>query len=574
MKSIHVIALLLIILMLVSTRSATAQQPTPTPPPRDESIRGRVINEAGQPIPGVDISLDVLGGYMGHRASTDSDGNFKIAGLDSGVYRLYLYSPGYVMQLPNSDSPTYRTGDRVDVTMMKGAVITGSVINIGGDPIVNVQVRAYRIRDADGNRAESPYVSDPVFTDDRGYYRMWALPPGTYLIAAGGRGQYFGSVNPFANDAMTYAPASTRDTAAEIVARSNQETTVDIRYRGDRGHTVSGRVSGVAPPATASPTVRLIELETHITIGTLLVNTADKSFQLDGVADGDYEIVATAGGGRVDSVTASPRRIAVRGTDVTGIDLVLAPMASLEAHVNLEPDQKLNCGRRRESALRETMVTLRRSRPEARSANPKDKPSDTLEDAVSTSTVYQNVPNDKGDMRFRDLSAATYRFEIRLPAAGWYLRTLSFAKPDVNLARNGLPVKLGDKISGVTITITEGGASLRGRMTFAEGETPPANLRVYLVPAEREHADNPLRFFEDTVAGDQTFVIGNIAPGKYWLLAQRPEKAEANATKSPRTDNDFRARILKAATAANQGISFKPCERTVDYEFRYPSAKP
>ena len=184
------------------------------------------------------------------------------------------------------------------------------------------------------------------------------------------------------------------------------------------------------------------------------------------------------------------------------------------------------------------------------------------------------MPNDKGDIRFRDLSAATYRFEIRVPAAGWYLRTLSLAKPDVNLARNGLPVKLGDKISGVTITITEGGASLRGRMTFAEGETPPANLRVYLAPAEREHADNPLRFFEDTVAGDQTFVIANIAPGKYWLLVQRAEKAEVNATKSPRTDNDFRARILKAATAANQEISFKPCERNVDYEFRYSSAKP
>src|SRR6478735_10860439 len=146
MKSINVMAQLLIILMLVATRSATAQQPTPPPQPRDESIRGRVINEGGQPIPGVDISLDVLGGYMGHRASTDNDGNFKIAGLDSGVYRLYLYSPGYVMQLPNSDSPTYRTGDRVEVTMMKGAVIAGNVINSDGDPIVNVQVRAYRIR--------------------------------------------------------------------------------------------------------------------------------------------------------------------------------------------------------------------------------------------------------------------------------------------------------------------------------------------------------------------------------------------------------------------------------------------
>src|SRR5436190_4325731 len=92
MKSITLHAELIIAFVLLISSSAAAQQPTPqpTPRPRDESITGRVVNEAGQPIPGVSISLDVLGGYMGHRASTDSDGNFKIPGLDGGVYRLYL----------------------------------------------------------------------------------------------------------------------------------------------------------------------------------------------------------------------------------------------------------------------------------------------------------------------------------------------------------------------------------------------------------------------------------------------------------------------------------------------------
>ena len=73
-------------------------------------------------------------------------------------------------------------------------------------------------------------------TDDRGYYRLYGLPPGSYVVAAGGPGQYFGSVNPFANDAPTYAPASTRDTAAEVMVRSDQEVTADIRYRGEPGH--------------------------------------------------------------------------------------------------------------------------------------------------------------------------------------------------------------------------------------------------------------------------------------------------------------------------------------------------
>lgn len=569
MKSIRRHIHLIIPFILLWTGSARAQQPTPTP--RDDTLTGRVVNEAGQPISGVNISLDVLNGTMGQRASTDSDGNFKIRGLDGGIYRLYVWAPGYVTQAPNSTSPTYRPGDKAEVTMIKGAVIAGTVLNIAGEPLVNVQVRAFQIRDADGNKVDIPYYSQPVFTDDRGYYRMWSLRPGTYLVAAGGPGQYFGSVNLFANDAMTYAPASTRDTAAEVLARSNQEVTVDIRYRGERGHSVSGKISGTSPPVSYNPGVRLIDIDTRMTVANTLVSNPDKGFQLDGVGDGEYEIIAIGGGGQLGQVSSSPRRFTVRGADVTGIDLSLAPMASLEAHVNLEADEKLNCGRRRTTALRETMVTLRRTPPERKSANPKDKPSDTPDNPISTSSSYEAVPNDKGDVRFPYLSASNYRFEVRVPAAGWYLRSLSFAKPEPNIARNGLSIKPGDKISGVTIAITEGGASLRGRVTTEAERTLPANLRVYLVPNEREHADNPLRFFEENIAGDGTFAVGNVAPGKYWLIVEPAERIDANTLKSPRSDSDFRSKLVKDAAAGIKEISFKPCERTVDYEFRYPS---
>jgi hypothetical protein len=572
MKTISLRVQIMIPFILLVAGTAAGQQPAPTP--FDDTIRGRVINEAGQPISGVNISLSVMGGSLGQRTNTDSEGNFKIQGLDGGIYRLYLSAPGYVTQSPNVSAPTYRPGDKVELTMIKGAVITGTVMNISGEPVVNVQVRAYQVRDVDGNKGEFPFFSQPVFTDDRGYYRMWSLRPGTYIVATGGPGQYFTSLNAFANDAPTYAPASTRDTAAEIIARSNQEVTVDIRYRGERGHSVSGKVSGTLPPLPNNAGINLIDVDTRTMAGNVSANPGDKSFQLDGVADGEYEIAAFSGGGELGQVSSPPKRLTVRGTDVTGLDLVLAPMASLDAHVNLEADEKLNCGRRRATALRETMVTLRRSRPERKPANPKDKPADTPESPVSSSSVYESVPTDKGDLRFRSLSAATYRFEVRVPATGWYLRNLSFAKPDVNLARNGLSLKAGENLTGVTIAIAEGGASLRGRMTVPEGETTPQNLRVYLVPTERENADNPLRFFEEVVAGDATFAIGNIAPGKYWLFAQAAERVDERTIKSPRSDSDFRAKLLKDAGTLKNEITFKPCERTVDYEFRYPPAKP
>ena len=69
---------------------------------------------------------------------------------------------------------------------------------------------------------------------------------------AGGHSNFFGSrVGAFDNDAPTYSPSSVRDTAAEINVSAGEETAnVDIRYRGEPGHIVSGIASG---PQSAEP---------------------------------------------------------------------------------------------------------------------------------------------------------------------------------------------------------------------------------------------------------------------------------------------------------------------------------
>ena len=57
----------------------------------------------------------------------------------------------------------------------------------------------------------------------------------------------YAGMDPFDADVPTYAPASTRDEAAEITVRGGEETSnVDIRYRGEPGRIVSGTVTGPA----------------------------------------------------------------------------------------------------------------------------------------------------------------------------------------------------------------------------------------------------------------------------------------------------------------------------------------
>jgi hypothetical protein len=569
-----------LVLMIFCAATVIAQQPAPeTRPAESRAITGRVVSESGQPLAGASVFAGPPSGSSGQRTSTDSEGNFKLQGLDAGLYRISANLPGYVIQPAQTDvnnQALYRPGESVSLTLVKGGVIAGMVTNIEGQPVVNVTVRVYRIRDAEGNKVRSPAFPQPRLSDDRGYYRIYGLQPGTYVVAAGGKDQYFGSVNPYANDAPTYAPASTRDTAAEVVVHSDQEATADIRYRGEPGHIISGRVAGVLQAPSSSMVVRLNDLDSHAMIASGQATGDNQAFQINNVADGEYEIMAFAAvAPNSDMLASANRRIAVRGADVTGVELAVTPLASIAGRINLELDDKLSCGRRRETALRETMIVVRRDRlADKPTPQTKDKLDQT--DSVAFPDFTDSIPNDKGEIRFRNLVAATYRFEFRLPGAGWYVRELSAGPanqraaanqgPAINLASNGIKLKSGDKIADVAITISEGGAGLRGQVKPGEGQSLPSGLRVYLAPAEREHNDNPLRFFEGAVTGDGTFAIGNLAPGKYWIVAQPAEAIDAKTMKSVKSDSAFRARVLRDAEKAKQEIAFKPCVRTVDYE--------
>lgn len=123
-------------------------------------------------------------------------------------------------------------------------------------------------------------------------------------------------------------------------------------------------------------------------------------------------------------------------------------------------------------------------------------------------------------------------------------------------------------MSGVTVNISEGGAGLRGRITLAEGQQAPPNLRVDLIPAEKESAENVLRFFETRADSDGSFVIGNIAPRRYWIIERAVDENDSATAKSLRQDALLRSQLLKAATTRKE-IQFQPCQRLLDYELPY-----
>ena len=581
-------------LLVLCASECWAQQPVTAETKLTErpngAITGRVINSAGEPLAGAVAYVGALGsGARSQTTAVDNNGDFRIEGLEAGVYRVSASIPGYIPapQPSPTDSPSYyHIGDSVTVTMIKGAVITGTVSGPNG-PVIAASVRAIRVRDDEGKALPSALVTRERLTDDRGIYRIYGLPPGAYLIAAGGAQQFGGAVAPsaYGNDSPIYFPSSARDTASEVVVRNGEEINADIQYRSEPGHSISGIVAGLVQFQTQSSygaTIGLINVRDRSTIMNTGASTYNNyAFAFYGVPDGEYELSASQFVPNSDVMRSTPRRVVVRGADVAGISLTVAPLASIAGRLVFESDAKAGCAKRRETAAQETLVFARRYEPEKKAEAGTKPPAAPEVSLISTNHVSDSVGDAKGSFTLRNLPPGTYRMDPRAPASGWYLRSISSGVAQTATARNssptvardGITLKTGERVSGLTVTFTEGAASLRGRISAAEGQNLPPRMRVYLVPAERESIENVLRFFEAADEGDGRFAIANIAPGRYWIIARLTEAIDSTRVKLIRQDSDFRARVVREAESLKKEVSFKPCERTVDYDLPYAQIK-
>ncbi|MFS8086439.1 MAG: carboxypeptidase regulatory-like domain-containing protein, partial [Acidobacteriota bacterium] len=521
-------------------------------------ITGRVVNSAGEPLSGASVYAGSLGtSTRSQRATVDANGEFKLDGLEAGLYRVSAGAPGYVMAVqpsPTESQSYYHIGDSITVRLIKGAVITGTVTGPKG-PLVAVGVFAIRVRDEADNPLTSSMGLHERATDDRGVYRFYGLLPGGYLISAAK--PRIGLVAPTAydNDAPTYFPSSRRDTASEVGVREGEEITADIQYRAEPGHAISGKVVGFVESQTQySPgvSINLTDMRDRSSlVGTQASPNDNFSFAIYGVPDGEYELSSLQFLQTRDEFRSPPRRVTVRGADVSGMILTLAPPASIEGRLVIENDPKASCGKRRETAAQETIVFGHRYEPEKKAGVAAKTASLADVSLSATNYVSTGVGDANASFTLKNLPPGSYRIDPRPPASGWYVRSIairageSVAARAASLvaARDGIILKSGERVSGLTVTITEGAASIRGRISAAAGQSLPPGMRLYLVPAERDSSENLLRFFEETVATDGTFAIGNLAPGRYWMIAQPAVESDSNSVKSIKSDSVFRSKV-------------------------------
>src|SRR5687767_14686600 len=191
------------------TVNSQSQQDESQTAPTSGTITGQVVSETGQPVAGALVSVRAYGSTgQGRSTTTDAEGSFQVAGLDPLSYIVSASFSAYVAAPRDPDSteaPYYRVGDSVKLQLIKGGVMTGTVSTATGEPVVAVRVRAYMIRDHNGQppRYGAPYRERT--TDDRGVYRIYGLNAGTYVVSAGGGGSFSGfNPSPYESDTPTY----------------------------------------------------------------------------------------------------------------------------------------------------------------------------------------------------------------------------------------------------------------------------------------------------------------------------------------------------------------------------------
>jgi hypothetical protein len=565
-------------------------------PPTQESrtgvITGRVVTEDGSGLPGVTVTLAPVAADRRtiprgsqNRTNSDEDGNFKFTGLAPLVYSVSASSAkGYGSRpVPVSErqgTGYHRIGANVTITMIKGGAITGRVTNAMGEPLIGVQVNAALARGVEGS-ADRGGSGSLKFTDDRGVYRIYGLSPGTYVVFTRNTYKYFPS--PYDKDAPTYYPSSTRETAAEVTVTSGGESSgVDIRYRGERGHAVSGSTSFSGEPV--SPSIGFRVTLTNTVTGVVRSDAdffprADgrPGFAIYGVSDGEYEITGRWILASNEEVIASaPRRVVVKGADVGGIELKILPMGSITGKFALEATPGV-CESKRKWSLEEALLAIRPGTKQG-------------EATPAQSRTVVNGLTEKGEFAIYYLAADRYFLEPRLPNENWYVKAITAPASisastntsgaaargalSADISRNGIALKAGEKITGVVATIADGAAGLSGRVIPAvEGSRLPARLRIHLIPAEARAANEVLRYAEAFARMDGAFSLSNIAPGKYWVIARAApdEKMSDNPTPPVAWDANERTKLRREAETLKTEVELKPCQRALDQWVKYPA---
>ncbi len=467
-------------------------------------VSGRVTLD-GKTAATVEVVLLTEGNERGTelaKASTDSEGRFRLNVEQAGRYRVMPLAPAYVSSNPQSVAKviTVAPGEEIkeiDFTLVLGGVISGQVRAPDGRPAIAERLSLTPVAQPGLNRSSLQLPNSILETDDRGFYRIFGLPPGRYLVSAGTAGD---SVAANASGrrssyARTFHPNVTEESRATTieVAAGGEVSNVDIAMlRRPEGFTVSGRIvdarSSQALPGAGFGYAATGE-NGRMSGAPLRDLRADAKgeFLIEKVFPGRYMLFVTANNESAAYSEMLP--FEVTGADVTDLELRAEQGSSVSGVVVIEGGTDVNVLRKL------TGVSL----------------GNILYQPEMLWTAQQTpVINSDGTFRLNGLRPGKLRIANtqRLPRGFSVLRV----ERDGMTQRDGLDVPTeATHIVNVRVVMGYGNGIIRGQATLKSSELPPGTPLFVLA----RRTDAPAITASTQVDARGSFILEWLAAGEY-----------------------------------------------------------
>jgi hypothetical protein len=163
-------------------------------------IRGRVLNQDGDPVAGITVYAICTGGLpegphidcgfpgmMGRKETTDGDGRFFLAGLPAAMYSLYAgveASKNKIAAEAAIRLPLREDANGIELKLKPLRSISGKVVDIAGKPVPKAQVSAQMEKTSRPEEALSERTRGSATTDKKGEFEINNLADGPYQLEA------------------------------------------------------------------------------------------------------------------------------------------------------------------------------------------------------------------------------------------------------------------------------------------------------------------------------------------------------------------------------------------------------
>jgi hypothetical protein len=537
MNAFHRSAILILILLLPAT-GANAQTSAQEAKVMTASITGQITVNS-KPAPGVIVMLTradsdarkTLAGIFGQKetvkATTDSEGVYRIANLAAGRYSITPFAPALVIPAePGGGWPPGRiiniaeseTLEKIDFALTRGGVITGHITDAQGQPLVAESLTLTPVDATDKNQTlADPFAGTGLgnsmyMTDDRGVYRLYGLPAGRYLVSVGKSGNSPLDFNLKRRyNAQTFHPGVTDKTKATAVEvkDGSEATGIDIRLGlPSQTYKASGRVID----ATTGKPLALQAANYGATFGDSkmvlprglgAITDAKGEFHFETVVPGKYEAFVSFDEGS-DSYS-EPTPFEVSDSDVTGLTIKVRRGLTVSGTIGVEGTD--------DPAILNSLTQVQLS------ANVMGT------DPTAPRELRAAIGGD-GTFRVVGVQPGTMRFYVNRFFVPTKLAVLRVERNGMNQPK-GLQIAPGDKITDARIVLAVASGVLRGQIKVAgEGSLDDMPLEV---AAHRLGDDDPTRTERSGVDASGRFVFEDLLPGQYELTVRaiKPDPTQA-----------------------------------------------